>query len=67
MILMLSKIRRNARIWTHKILSRKYLAIKRLLLSVFFFPQSTEGLIPDLHPELLSEGIESQRRQWLVT
>ena len=31
------------------------------------FSQSTECLIPDLHPELLSAGVEGQRLQWLVT
>ena len=27
------------------------------------FSQSTEGLIPDLHPELLSGGVEVQQLQ----
>ena len=27
------------------------------------FPQSTEGLISDLHPEVLSGGVESQQLQ----
>ena len=31
------------------------------------FSQSTECLLPDLHPELLSGCVEGQRLQWLVT
>ena len=31
------------------------------------FSQSTERLLPDLHPELLSGGVEGQRLQWPVT
>ena len=31
------------------------------------FSQSTECLIPDLHPELLPGRVEDQRLQWLVT
>ena len=31
------------------------------------FPQSTECLIPDLCPELLSGCVEGQRLQWIVT
>ena len=31
------------------------------------FSQSTECLIPDLHPELLSGCVEGHGLQWLVT
>lgn len=31
------------------------------------FSHSTEGLIPDLSPGLLSAGIEDQQLQWLTT
>ena len=30
------------------------------------FPQSTECLIADLHPELLSGDVEGQQLQWLM-
>ena len=30
------------------------------------FSQSTVCLLPDLHPELLSEGVEGQQLQWLI-
>ena len=45
--------------WAHKIFSCKYLS-ENLLCQ---FSQSTEGLTPDLHPELLPEG---QQLQWLM-
>ena len=31
------------------------------------FPQSTECLVPDPHPELLSGDVEGQQLQWILT
>ena len=47
--------------WAHKIFSRKYLS-EDLFCQ---FPQSTEGLIPDLHLELF-QGVEGQQLQQLM-
>ena len=35
-----------------------------LFLFFFFFLQSTECLIPNFYPELLSGGVEGQWLQW---
>ena len=50
--------------WAHKIFSPKYLTIWRLVLLAF--SQSTACLTPELHPELLSEGVEDQLN-WFMT
>ena len=47
----------------YKIFSWKYLS--KGLFCQFF--QSTECLISDLYPELLSESVKGQRLQWLMT
>ena len=55
---------RRCKIWARKISSWKYLLIP-ICRPVLLVSQSTERLIPDLHPELQSECVEGQLLQWL--
>ena len=45
-----------------KILGSRHFLLK---ISLCQFFQTKECLIPDLHPELLSGGVEGQQLQWL--
>ena len=62
MISVLFLIWDDARIWAHKKISWVSNYLKACSSSFFF--QSTEYLIPDLHPELLSGCIEGPWLQW---
>ena len=52
----------ETRIWAHKIFIWKHLTIWRPVLGGFV--QSTECLISDLHPELLSGDVKVRSLQW---
>ena len=49
---------RRCKKWAHKIFSSEDLFCQ--------FSQSAECLTPDLHPELLSGGVQGQQLQWLM-
>ena len=64
MILVLSRYEEMQELGS-KNLSWKYLVLKKVCSASF--SQSTECLIPDLHPEILPGCVEGQWLQWFVT